>query len=71
VWFEGEHGGVDWEHLGDMSRACDVWGMTSITRVNTNDPGIIMRTLDHGSMGIVVPHVNSRAAAEQAMQATK
>ena len=45
--------------------------MTSVTRVNNNDPGIIMRALDRGSMGIVVPHVNSRAAAEQAMKSTK
>ena len=71
VWFEGEHGDLDWERLGDMSRACDVWGMTSVTRVNNNDPGIIMRALDRGSMGIVVPHINSRAAAEQAMKSTK
>ena len=57
--------------LGDMTRACDLWGMTSITRVNANDPGIITRTLDRGSMGIVVPHVNSKEAAEQAAQSAK
>lgn len=71
VWLEGEHGGLSWEQIGDMSRACDLWGMTSVTRVNSNEPGIIMRALDRGSMGIVVPHVNSRAAAEQAMKSTK
>jgi 4-hydroxy-2-oxoheptanedioate aldolase len=71
VWFEGEHGGLDWEQIGDLSRACDLWGMTSVTRVNNNDPGLIMRTLDRGSMGIVVPHVNSHAAAEQAMKSIK
>lgn len=54
-----------------MSRACDLWGMTSVTRVNTNDPGIIMRALDRGTMGIVVPHVNTKQAAEQAMKSTK
>lgn len=71
IWLEGEHGPVDWEQLGDLTRACDLWDMTSVTRVNQNDPGTIMRALDRGTMGIVVPHVNSREAAEQAMQSTK
>ena len=46
AWIECEHGSVDWDALGNMTRACDLWGMTSITRVNANDPGIITRTLD-------------------------
>ena len=71
VWLEGEHGPVDWDAIGDMSRACDLWGMASVTRVNNNDPGTIMRALDRGTMGIVVPHVNSREAAEQAMKSAK
>ena len=71
AWIECEHGPVDWDALGDMTRACDLWGMTSITRVNANDPGLITRTLDRGSMGIVVPHVNSRESAEQAAQSAK
>ena len=71
AWMECEHGPVDWDQLGDMTRACDLWGLTSITRVNANEPWLITRTLDRGSMGIVVPHVNSREAAEQAMQSAK
>ena len=71
AWIEMEHGSVDWDSLGDMTRACDLWQMASITRVNSNDPGLITRTLDRGSMGIVVPHVNSYEAAEQAAQSTK
>ena len=71
VWLEGEHGPLTWEQIGDRSRACDLWGMTSVTRVNKNDAGLIMRTLDRGSMGVVVPHVNSQAAAEVVVQAAK
>lgn len=71
AWIECEHGSVDWDALGNMTRACDLWEMASVTRVNSNDPGLITRTLDRGSMGIVVPHVNSREAAEQAAQSTK
>ncbi len=71
IWLEGEHGPLSWEQIGDMSRACDLWGMTSLTRVNKNDAGLITRTLDRGSLGVVVPHVNTRAAAEQVVQAAK
>ena len=68
AWIEGEHGPVTWDQLGDMTRACDLWGMTSITRVTANEPWLITRTLDRGSMGIVVPHVNTREEAERAAQ---
>ena len=71
AWIECEHGPVDWDALGDMTRACDLWGLTPVTRVNANDPGLITRTLDRGSMGIVVPHINTREAAEQAAQSAK
>lgn len=71
VWLECEHGGVTWEQLGDLTRAADLWGVTPITRVNANEPWLITRTLDRGSLGIVVPHINSRAAAEQAAQSAK
>ena len=71
IWIECEHGGVTWDQLGDMTRACDLWGVTPITRVNANEPWLITRTLDRGSMGIVTPHVNNRTAAEKAAQSAK
>ncbi len=71
IWLEGEHGPLSWQHIGDMSRACDLWGMTSVTRINKNDAGMIMRTFDRGSMGVVVPHVSTREEAEQVVQAAK
>jgi 4-hydroxy-2-oxoheptanedioate aldolase len=71
VWLECEHGPVSWEQISDMTRACDLWGLASVTRVNSNEPWLITRTLDRGSMGIVVPHVNTREDAEQAKQSAK
>lgn len=71
VWFEGEHGPLSWQEIGDMSRACDLWGMTSVTRVNSHEPGLIMRNFDRGSQGVVVPHVSTRDAAERVVQAAK
>jgi 2-keto-3-deoxy-L-rhamnonate aldolase RhmA len=71
MWLETEHGPVSWEQIGDMSRACDLWGMSPIVRVNANEPWLITRTLDRGATGIVVPHVSTKAAADKAMQSAK
>jgi 4-hydroxy-2-oxoheptanedioate aldolase len=71
IWLEGEHGGVDYADLGNLTRACDLWGMTSVVRVMDNDYATIYRTLDRGAQGIVVPHVNSRAEAEAVVEAGK
>ncbi len=71
IWLEGEHGGVDYADLGNLTRACDLWGMTSIVRVMDNDYATIYRTLDRGAQGIVVPHVNTRAEAEAVVEAGK
>jgi 4-hydroxy-2-oxoheptanedioate aldolase len=71
IWLEGEHGAVDYADLGNLTRACDLWGMTSVVRVMDNDYATIYRTLDRGAQGIVVPHVNSRAEAEAVVEAAK
>ena len=70
-WLEGEHGTITWDNIDDLSRACDLWNMASITRVQTNEPSLITRTLDRGANGIVVPHINTRAEAEQVVQAAR
>ena len=71
IWLEGEHGGVDFADLGNLTRACDVWGKTSVVRVQDNDYATIYRTLDRGAQAIVVPHVNNRREAEAVVEAAK
>ena len=71
VWLEGEHGNVNASNIGDLTRACDLWGLTSIVRVNRNDQGLIYRTLDCGAMGIAVPHVNTKEEAQNVVDGTK
>ena len=71
IWLEGEHGGVDYADLGNLTRACDLWGKTPVVRVMDNDYATIYRTLDRGAQGIVVPHVNTRAEAEAVVEAGK
>ena len=71
LWFEGEHGPVDFDNVSDLTRACDLWGMTSIVRVYQNEPATIYRTLDLGALGICVPHINSKLEAKNVVNATK
>src|SRR5207253_9286633 len=71
IWLEGGHGGVDYADLGNLTRACDLWGVTSVVRVMDNDYAMIYRTLDRGAQAIVVPHVNTRAEAEAVVKAGK
>ena len=71
VWLEGEHGNVDATNLGNLTRACDLWSMTSVVRVNRNGQGLIYRTLDCGAMGIVVPHVNTKSEAQNVVDGGK
>lgn len=71
VWFEAEHGPVDFEAVGDLSRAADLWGMTPLIRVRSTDYSTIYRTLDMGAMGIVVPHVDAVEDAKAVVEAAK
>jgi 4-hydroxy-2-oxoheptanedioate aldolase len=71
AWLEGEHGAADPADLGNLTRACDVWGMTSVARINLNEQGLIYRTLDRGAQAIVVPHVNTKAEALNVVEGGK
>ena len=71
VWIEAEHGPIDFADIPDLTRVCDLWGMTSIVRVNLNIPGVIYRTFDVGAQGVVVPHINTAQEARAAVDAAK
>ncbi len=71
IWLEGEHGPVDFGHIPDLTRACDLWGMTSVVRVNALAYGPIYRTLDLGAQGICVPHIDTAEDARKFVEAAK
>jgi 4-hydroxy-2-oxoheptanedioate aldolase len=71
IWLEGEHGPVDFGDISDLTRACDLWGMTSVLRLSHNEYGDIYRALDRGAQGLVIPHVNNKAEAENVVNAAK
>jgi len=71
IWLEAEHGPVDFGHITNLTRACDLWGATSIVRVNALDYGLIYRTLDLGAQGICVPHIDTAEQAHAFVEAAK
>ena len=71
VWIETEHGAIDFADIPDMTRAADLWGMTSIVRVNLNLPSVIYRTFDVGAQGIIMPHVNTADEARIVAESSK
>lgn len=71
IWLEGEHGPVDAAEVGNLTRACDIIGMTSLVRVNQNNQALIYRTLDCGAQGIIVPHVNTKEEAQNVVAGGK
>jgi 4-hydroxy-2-oxoheptanedioate aldolase len=71
IWLEGEHGASDAVDMGNLTRACDMWDMTSVARINLNEQGLIYRTLDRGAQSIVVPHVNNAAEAQNVVDGGK
>src|ERR1700746_89023 len=64
-----EHSLVDWETATHMFAAIADAGCQALARVPSNRHDHIKRVLDNGAHGVVVPMVNSRAEAEQAVTA--
>lgn len=66
-----QHGSIDYSDALVMLQAISTTDTVPIVRVPWNEPGIIMKTLDAGAYGVIVPMVNSRAEAEAAVAACR
>jgi len=71
VFIDCEHGSMSESDVVQMVRAAEAFGMTPVVRVPTNSASVILRFLDLGAMGIVVPHVDNAADAKKAADAAK
>jgi 2-keto-3-deoxy-L-rhamnonate aldolase RhmA len=69
--FDGEHGTLEPRDCENMVRAAELRGVTPIVRVTTNLAPIILRYLDTGAQGALVPWINSTEEAERAVRAVK
>ena len=71
VILDSEHTLVDPQRLENLIRAAEAVDLTPFVRVPEADPGAILRALDAGAMGIVIPHVRSRSDVDQAIRAAR
>lgn len=71
VSLDMEHSPSGFEAIEQAARAANVSGIVPLVRVETNDPIQIMKALDRGVSGVIVPHVGSREDLERAVRACK
>src|SRR6266446_4837196 len=71
VMIDCEHGPMDLNQVEHMVRAAEVFGITPIARVPDHEPATVLRFLDRGVQGVIVPHVNTAAEAQSVATAAR
>lgn len=69
VLVDCEHGPADVMALRQHIVYAEAHGVAVLVRVGENEPGLVLRALDQGAQGIVVPHVDTAAEAVVAVAA--
>lgn len=68
---DGEHAGVDPQGVRNLARATQGAGATALLRVPNGEPSLVLRYLDAGVEGLILPHCNSAADAEGLVSAAR
>jgi 2-keto-3-deoxy-L-rhamnonate aldolase RhmA len=71
VFIDLEHSSFDLHDVQAMVVSAERVGITPIVRTPGFDPAFILRLLDMGVQGILVPHVDSVEVAREAVQAVR
>lgn len=66
-----EHSAITLHQAQELIRVIDLCGVVPLVRVGENNPNLVKRVMDAGAHGVIVPMVNSRNEAEQAVSAVK
>ena len=66
-----QHGCIDYSDVVPMLTAISTTDVTPLVRVPWNEPSMIMKVLDAGAYGVIVPMVSNRAEAERAVAACR
>lgn len=61
-----EHTEYDTGHMAHLIRAADSFGLSPVVRVEQLNEVLIMKTLDRGAQGVIVPRVNTPEQARRA-----
>ena len=71
VMIDCEHGPADLDQVEHMVRAAESFGITPIARIPDHTEQTILRFLDRGLQGIIVPHVNTGEQAAAVARAAR
>jgi 4-hydroxy-2-oxoheptanedioate aldolase len=71
VCIDTQHGLIGYDLMLPMLQAIAAGGVPSFVRVPWNEPGTIMKALDAGAGGVIVPMVNSVEEAQTAVGACR
>lgn len=71
ITFDGEHSPIEPRDCENLTRAAELFDVTPLVRVPTNQQPIILRYMDTGVSGLVVPWVNTPEEAENVVQSVK
>jgi 4-hydroxy-2-oxoheptanedioate aldolase len=71
VCIDTQHGLIGYDAMLPMLQAIAAGGVPSFVRVPWNEPGTIMKALDAGAGGVIVPMVNSAEEATAAVRACR
>ncbi|SFS71412.1 HpcH/HpaI aldolase family protein [Saccharopolyspora flava] len=64
-----EHGPADLLSLQQHLQIADAHGLPVLVRVGENEPALILRVLDLGAQGVIVPHVDTPEQAREVVAA--
>jgi 2-dehydro-3-deoxyglucarate aldolase len=66
-----EHSAMTLSECQRLIQVIELGGCVPLVRVGENNPNLIKRVMDAGAHGVIVPQVNSRGDAVQAVQSVK
>lgn len=71
VVLDMEHGPLTFDNLNVLIPAARAAGIYPIVRVKTNEPSLVSSALDVGAAGVLVPQIDSGAAAASVVHAAR
>mgnify|MGYP001170766256 CR=1 FL=1 len=71
VMIDGEHNPISATDTVEMIRAAEAKGLPAMSRVGENSQQVIAKYLDAGSLGVMIPMVNSAKDAQSVVDSVK
>ncbi len=71
AFIDMEHTTFDLGLVNQMVMAAELAGVTSMIRIPGNDENLILRLLDAGAQGIIIPHIEGLEGAKRAVDAVR